>query len=145
MSLKDKSFSKFMFYFWVQDQISTCVKKSELLLRVGEYQQCSNSQALVLCDVKSSHLCDGRGHSKETWLSGWSRVGNVWKEVVFFFPFSVIKYLRAVIYAFVATLLLGFPSPVHSLFIHLSHPPSIGVLPVKSSLDGNSLPSLSAL
>lgn len=68
----------------------------------------------------------------------------VWKEVVFFFPFSVIKYSRTVIYAFVVTLLLGFPSPPATFLSISPHPPSIRAS-VRSSLDGHSLPSISAL
>ena len=38
-----------------------------------------------------------RGHREEAWPYGWSKVGCVRKEAVFFFPCSIIKSQKAAI------------------------------------------------
>lgn len=54
----------------------------------------------------------GRGHKEEAWPYGWSKVGRGWKEAVFFFPCSIIKYQRLRFNCSVSVLLLYFPFPL---------------------------------
>jgi hypothetical protein len=114
LSWKDKSFAFSIFIFYLRSGVRYLHLQAQNCLWGVENP--GNIQVALI--GSSSCLCDEEDHSEETWPSGWSKVGCVWKGVVFFFPLS-IKYLRAVIYAFVSDCFCGF-FPLSSFFLYYS-------------------------